>query len=64
MQAKRILNLSDLVDNRNWFVSRFKKTEATLNSAQASSIKQHDFKSIINMREKLIDIKKDDSLKN
>ena len=64
MQAKRILNLSDLVDKRSWFISRFNEATSTLDSLQASSIKQFDFKSIINMREKVIDKKKDDSLNN
>ena len=64
MQAKRILNLSDLVDKRSWFISRFIEASSTLDIIQASNIKQFDFKSIINVSEKLNDIKKDDSLNN
>ena len=64
MQAKRILNLSDLKDNRNWFISRFNKAEEHLADVQASCVKQFEYKSIINIREKLNDINKDSSLNN
>jgi hypothetical protein len=64
MQAKRILNRSDLVDNRNWFITRFNEAVSTLGKMQASSIKKFDHKSIRNIREKLIDIRRDDSLNN
>lgn len=64
MQAKRILNLSDLVDKRSWFISRFNEASSSLSNSQASTLKQFDFKSIINVREKLGDLKKDDSSNN
>ena len=64
MQAKRNLNRSDLVDNRNWFITRFNEAVSTLGKMQASSIKKFDHKSIRNIREYVIDIKRDDSLNN
>lgn len=64
MQAKRILNLSDLKDNRNWFISRFNKEEGHLADVQASCVKNFKYKSIVNIREKLNDIQKDSSLNN
>jgi hypothetical protein len=62
MQAKRILNFSDLVDNRNWFVSRFNKAEASQTKAQALIIKKFDINEIKNVREKHNHINKSDSL--
>jgi hypothetical protein len=64
MQAKRILKRSDLIDKRSWFITRFNESSKTLDKAQASSIKNFDFQSLKNIREKRIDIRKDDSLNN
>ena len=64
MQAKRILNRSDLVDNRNWFITRFNEAVITLGKIQASSIKKFDHKSIRKIRENIVDIRRDDSLNN
>jgi len=64
MQAKRILNSSDLKDNRNWFISRFIEAQDFMAKSQASVIQKFDHKSIINLREKLNNSDRDNSLSN
>jgi len=64
MQAKRILNLSDLVDNRSWFITRFNKTSDTLKKVQASNLIQPDFRSIMDVRKGLKEMSRKDSFNN
>lgn len=58
LQIKRILNSCDLKDKRNWFISRFNKAEDLLISAQASCAVEIEFQSILDIRGKLEEIKK------
>lgn len=58
LQVKHILNSCDLKDKRNWFINRFNRAEDILVSAQASCTEEFEFQSIINIREKLGEIKK------
>ena len=64
MQSKRIFNLSDLVDKRDWFITKFNEASQTVEKIQASSIKQFDYKTTTNIREKLVNIRQNDSLNN
>lgn len=64
MQAKRILNLSDLKDNRKWFISRFNESETYIVNAQASCKKRFDYKSIVNLSHKFNDLNRDNSSSN
>jgi len=57
LQAKGILNSTDLKDKRNWFISKFYDAENHLASAQASCAKEIEFKSISDIRSKLNTIK-------
>ena len=57
LQAKGILNRSDLKDKRNWFINRFNDAENHLASARASCAKEIDFQSISDIRNKLDEIK-------
>jgi predicted membrane protein len=57
LQAKKILNSADLKDKRKWFIGKFDEAENHLISAQASCAKEFELDSIIDIRNKLQEIK-------